>query len=101
MSTILRRARNDALNPPEVERLLSGCRDLLDNIVVLLPVSTGMLPIPYLIELNKDDRQITTPETQSVGTISSGIFECSVPHSRDESTPARAMPTLLEEGIQA
>ena len=42
MSTILRRARNDALNPNEVEQLLLGCRDLLDNLIVRLPVFTGM-----------------------------------------------------------
>ena len=42
MPKSLRRARNDALNAPEVEQLLFGCRDLLDNLIVRLPAYTGM-----------------------------------------------------------
>ena len=38
----IRCAREDALNASECEELLSGCRSLLDNLVVRIPLYSGM-----------------------------------------------------------
>jgi len=40
--TKLRSAKEDALNPVEVDMLLNACRDLLDNLVVRLPLYAGL-----------------------------------------------------------
>jgi len=42
MPKVLRSSREDALNPIEADQLLDACLDLLDNLVVRLPLFAGM-----------------------------------------------------------
>lgn len=63
----LRSAREDALNPTEAEELLTGCKGLLDHLVVRLPLFTGMR-ISEVVHLKRTwivDSTIRIPRRQA------------------------------------
>jgi integrase len=64
----LRSAKEDALNPVEATYLLNACKDLLDNLVVRLPLYAGLRigEVQHLRQswLDRDKGMLTIPARQ-------------------------------------